>query len=212
MSYVLYGDNGSGSAIVELTLAEIGAPVDVRTLSLEADEQRGRNYGEINAQQKLPTLITPDGETLTESAAILLTLADRHPAAGLLPSREEPLGAYALRWLLFIAAEVYPLIEIIDYPQRFVPGAAAAEHRELVRGQVRRLWKQRLKLVENAFADDPWFLASGFSGLDLYLAVVSRWAQVDEWRKMEVPRIERLAQAVAARPACRDVWRRHFPE
>lgn len=211
MGYVLFGDKGSGSAIVELGLAEIGAPAELRTLSLDADEQRGKEYAEVNAQQKLPTLISPEGETLTESAAILVTLSDRHPRANLLPSRLEAEGAHALRWLFFMAAELYPLIEIIDYPQRFVPARAAAEHRESVRGQVRQLWKRRLKLIENAIEGDPWFLASGFSALDLYLAVVSRWAQVDEWRKTEVPRIERLAQAVAERPACRAVWHRHFP-
>ena len=211
MGYVLYGDNGSGSAIVELALAEIGAPTELRTLSLDADEQRGKDYAEVNAQQKLPTLVTPEGETLTESAAILVTLSDRHPTVNLLPSRLEAAGAHALRWLLFMAAELYPLIEIIDYPQRFVPPRAAAEHRESVRAQVRLLWKRRLKLIEKAIEGDPWFLAGGFSLLDLYLSVVSRWAQIDEWRKTEVPNVERLAQAVAQRPACRDVWCRHFP-
>lgn len=212
MGYLLYGDKGSGSAAVELMLAELGVVVEQRTLSLDANEQRGRDYGAINAQQKLPTLITSSGETLTESAAILITLADRHPDAGLLPPRTEAEGATALRWMAFIAAELYPLIEIIDYPERFLPARAAGEYREAMRAHVRQIWKQRFKLVESAIAGSPWFLVSGFSALDLYLAVVSRWAQVGVWRKTELPRVEAIAAAVAERPACRAIWRRHFEE
>lgn len=208
MGYVLYGDKGSGSAAIELVLAELGLAYELKTTSLDDHEQRGRSYGAVNAQQKLPTLITPDGETLTESAAIIVTLTDRHDT--LLPPRTEADGALALRWLTFVACELYPLIEIIDYPERFLPARAAGEHREAMRAHVRQIWKQRCKLVEAALAGSPWFLASGFSALDLYLAVVSRWAQVGEWRKAELPRIETLARAVSERPLCQAIWRRHF--
>ena len=52
--------------------------------------------------------------------AILLTLKARHPDAGLLP-QDQAVRAQALRWLLFVATEIYPMVEINDYPERFAP-------------------------------------------------------------------------------------------
>ncbi len=211
MTYVLYGDRRSGSAIVELALSEAEQPFELRDVPLDDDAQRSTEYAAINAQRKLPTLITPDGETLTESAAILLTLADRHREASLLPSARSA-RAQAVRWLLFIAAEIYPLIEMIDYPERFQPegDGTSTERRSELRTHLRGIWQRRWHLVEAAIAGEPWFLAGGFSGLDIYIAVVSRWAQLDRWRTQNVPRVEAIATALAERPRCRAAWRRHF--
>ena len=212
MIYKLYGDKRSGSATIELALAEIGVEFDVSDVSIEDDQQRGSAYAAINPQGKLPTLITPDGETLTESASILLTLTERHPQANLLPKPGSAERAHALRWLLFIATELYPVIEIIDYPRRFQPdGEAITEDRcEALRDQVRGIWKRRWRLVEEVAVGKPWFLASGFSLLDIYAGVISRWGQVKDWRAANLPRIEGMVTAMATRPAVAPIWQRHF--
>ncbi len=213
MNYVLYGDVGSGSAIIELALAEIGASAELRELPLDAEAQRSDDYRTVNAQRKLPTLVTAEGEVLTESSAILLTLAERHPHAGLLPDAASPLRAQALRWLMFVATELYPLIEIIDYPERFQPEGQDTpdDRREAVREHVRNVWKRRWRIVENAASGDGgWFLGAGFSAVDIYVAVVSRWAQTADWRPEHLPRIEAIAGALADRQRCASVWGRHF--
>lgn len=212
MGYVLLGDIGSGSAVVELTLAELGIPAGIHDVPLDDDAQRHDDYAAVNPQRKLPTLITPDGETLTESAAILLTLAECYPDAGLLPPTGTTERAQAIRWLLFVATELYPLIEIIDYPERFQPeeGETAEDRREEVREHVRKIWKRRWALVEDEIRGEPWFLDGGFSLLDLYIAVVSRWAQLDEWREDALSCVETIAAAVSVRPRCVEVWQRHF--
>ena len=210
--YTLYGDIGSGSAAVELALAEIGAPCRIESVPLECERQRDERYAAVNAQRKLPTLVTPEGVTLTESAAILLYLADRHPEANLLPATDTPDRSTAIRWLVFVAAELYPLIEIIDYPQRFLPELAGIDDAmlEATRDRVRQIWKRRWLLLQSRAAGKPWFLVSGFSALDLYVAVVSRWAQLGEWRGRELRRVEAIADAVAARERCAPIWTRHF--
>ena len=213
MTYTLYGDRGSGSATVELALAAAGAAVDVRDVSLADAAQRDAAYAALNPQRKLPTLCTPDGETLTESAAILLTLAERHGDARLMPVAPSE-RALALRWLLFMAAELYPVIEIIDYPERFQPegeGTSAARRREVAE-HARNIWRRRWLVAEAAVAGDPWFLPSAFSLLDIYAAVLSRWGQVDAWRRAELPRIEAIAGRIANRADLAEVWRRHFPD
>lgn len=211
MAFVLHGDVGSGSATVELALAEIGVTAEVRDYPLGESRQRGEAYAAINPQRKLPALEFPDGSVLTESCAILLTLAERFPAAKLLP--DAPDGrARALRWLLFMATELYPIIEICDYPERFQPegGATPPARQEAIREHVRGIWKTRWLLVEQSASSGPWFLGNEFSLPDIYAAVLSRWAQVDDWRREHLPKIEAIAQRLATRPASGPVWRRHF--
>ena len=66
--------------------------------------------------------------------------------------------------------------------------------------------------AEAVAAGDPFLLALGFCLTDVYIAVVSRWAQQDAWRPEHLPRVERLTAAVAARPAAAPVWSRHRPD
>ena len=207
MTYVLYGARGSGSCAVECALAEAGAEYELRGIDLRTGEQRGPAYEAVNPQRKVPALVLEDGETLTESVAILLTLEERHRGAGLLPPPGSRARARALRWLLFLATEIYPIVEINDYPERFTPAPGrAGATRELAR----EIWRTRWRLVEENVAGDPFLLQDGFCLTDVYAAVVSRWAQQDEWRPAHLPKIERLTAAVAARPAIAPIWARHF--
>ncbi len=209
MTYILYGCRRSGSLTVELALAEIGVTYEVRDVDLEAEAQRDDTYAAVNPQRKIPALITPTGETLTESVAILLTLDERHPEARLLPPAGSAERAQALRSLLFVATEIYPVVEINDYPERFAPTSDSAP---AVREVACAIWRERWLLVERSIAGDPFLLESGFCLGDIYIAVVSRWAQQDAWRPAHIPKVERLTAAVAARPATAPVWSRHRPE
>ena len=207
MTYLLHGARGSGSCAVECVLAEIGAEYELRELSLRNDEQRGDEYAAVNPHCKVPSLVIDDGPPLTESVAILLTLDDRHPEAVLFPAKGTPARAQALRWLLFAATEIYPIVEINDYPERF---ATDPDQIDAMRERAREIWRARWLLVEANVAGDPYLSSEGFSLTDIYLAVVSRWAQQDEWRPASLPKVERLTAAVAARPAIAAVWTRHF--
>ena len=192
---------------MECALAEIGADYELRELSLRDDEQQGAAYAAINPHCKVPSLVIDDGTPLTESVAILLTLDDRHPESALLPARGMPARAQAVRWLLFAATEIYPIVEINDYPERF---AADPDRIDAMRERAREIWRTRWLVVEANVAGDPYLSSDGFTLTDIYLAVVSRWAQQDDWRPTCLPKVERLTAAVAARPAIAPVWRRHF--
>ncbi|MEM7407829.1 MAG: glutathione S-transferase family protein [Pseudomonadota bacterium] len=209
MSYELYGCRRSGSLIIELALAEIGVPYSVHEIDLETRAQRDASYAAVNPQRKVPALVTPEGETLTESAAIVLTLDERHPSAGLLPAPGDRPRAEALRVLMFVATEIYPIVEINDYPERFAVHDAQAPG---VRDRAREIWRKRWRLVEEAISGNPFLQPDGVTVVDFYIAVVSRWAQQDVWRKAYLPKVERLTAAVAARPVAAPIWQRHRPQ
>jgi GST-like protein len=205
--YIVHGNRRSGSCIVELVLAEIGASCELRDVSLDDEQQRESAYASLNPARKLPTLITSEGEKLTESLCIVLVLEERHGEARLLPPPGSPERAQALRWLCFVATELYPLVEINDYPERFAGNERQAV---TVRERARDLWRERWRTLEANIEGEPWLLPWGFCLADIYLAVVSRWAGQDDWRPANLPRVERIAQALSQRPASAAVWSRHF--
>jgi GST-like protein len=103
-------------------------------------------------------------------------------------------------------SEIYPMVEISDYPERFMDGAAA----EALRHAARERARQRFLILERAISGTPWLLPSGFSAADLHAANLTRWAVGKEWRAENCPKIEKLAAAVAAHDKVAPVWRRHF--
>src|ERR1700760_1467033 len=127
MSYTLYGDLGSGAFSAEAALAEAGVPYNFELVLLDKNEQKQPAFLAINPSGKIPALRLPEGEIVTESAAILLTLADHFPQARLLPPQASNDRAFAYRWLAFMAGEIYPIVEVVDYPERFVPAGAGGE-------------------------------------------------------------------------------------
>src|ERR1700749_4304816 len=98
MSFTLYGDLGSGAFSAEAALAEAGAPYSFELVSLEKNEQKQPQFLAINPSGKIPRVPLPEGKSLTESAAILLTLADHFPQARLLPPQASAQRAAAYRW------------------------------------------------------------------------------------------------------------------
>jgi len=156
MSYTLYGDLGSGAFSAEAALAETGAAYNFELVSLEKNEQKAPAFLAINPSGKIPALRLPEGDIVTESAAILLTLADHFPQGRLLPPGGGSERARAYRWLAFMAGEIYPMVEIVDYPERFVAQEPAVDKlRESARDRVR----ERILLIERAAAG-PFILQS----------------------------------------------------
>jgi glutathione S-transferase len=206
LTYVLYGDKGSGAFSVEAALAEAGADYEFKIISLDKNEQKLPQFLAANPSGKIPALQLPNGEFLTESAAILLAIAERHPDAALLPPLACAARAQAYRWIAFMASEIYPMVEIADYPDRFLPRGEPAE---ALRNSARNRIRERLLIIEHAIAG-PWLLPGAFSIADIYAAMFSCWSIGDDWRDAHLPKVNLLANAVSQRPRIVPVWRRHF--
>ena len=209
MTYTIFGDKGSGAFSAEAVLAEAGAPYEFYPVSLEKNEQRKPEFLAINPSGKIPALRLPEGEVITESSAILLTIADHFPNARLLPPQASAARAQAYRWLAFMAAEIYPMVEVSDYPERFAPQGADAEG---LRAKAKERIRERLLIVER-FTAGPWLLPSGFSILDIYASMFTRWrgSVGRDWlAEGHIPKLEAISTALASRTAIAPVWARHF--
>jgi GST-like protein len=206
--FVLHGRPGWGSAIVEAQLCWYGLPFRTEDCGdLLASEAARERLRPLNPLAQVPVLVLPDGQVLTESAAITLHLADLSGRDDLVPGPKAPERAAFLRWLVFLVANVYPTFTYGDIPERFVKAeGAAAGFREELDALVRRLWT-----AVEAAAGTPHFLGARFSALDLYLAVMTRWRPGRAWFAEHAPRLRAAADAASARAELAAVFARHFP-
>jgi GST-like protein len=205
--YKLFARPGWGSVLVETQLAWYGLHCEIEDLDdLFASAAARERLRPVNPLAQVPTLLLPDGQILTESAAITLHLADATRSADLVPGPSEELRPAFLRWLVFLVANVYPTFTYADDPARFVEGEAAQRAFETNVGAYRqRLWRQ----VEAAAAG-PWFLGPRFSALDIYIAAMTRWQPRRSWFERECPRLYRIALRADAKPRLGEIWRRNF--
>ena len=70
--------------------------------------------------RQVPAMLLPNGELMTESAAILIWLADSHPEARLAPTMAAHARPAFLRWMAFVSSAIYALYWIRDEPRRII--------------------------------------------------------------------------------------------
>ena len=88
--YVVYGAKGSGSVPVEAILTLLGLPYKVVEATVWDGQAEQDKVAGINPMRQIPALVLPSGEVMTESAAILMWLAETYPEAGLAPAVGDP--------------------------------------------------------------------------------------------------------------------------
>lgn len=210
MTYRLFAAPGAGSAIIEAALQLAGQPVAL-IHAPPWEESAGRDtLAELNPLREVPTLVLPGGEVMTESAAICLLLAERHPQSGLAPAAEAPERAAFLRWLIFLTSNIYPTFTYGDDPARWLTEKPAQDALR-VSTDARRLVLWRI--VEDAAASDgPWFLGELFSAIDLFIGVMVHWRPRRVAFAAGFPRLDGIAAHVLARPELEVVWRRNFDQ
>jgi GST-like protein len=206
-TYVLYGNPGWGSAIVEAQLAWYGLPFRVEeTGDLFASHAAREALRSLNPVSQVPTLVLPDGQVMTESAAITLHLADLSGRDDLVPGAAAPQRAAFLRWLVFLVANIYPTFTYADDPSRFVKDEAArAGFRAECDAYAQRLW-----LAVEAAAGAPWFLGQRLTALDIYFAVMTRWRPRRDWFAAHAPRVLAAGERAAALEPVAPVMARNF--
>jgi GST-like protein len=143
---------------------------------------------------------------MTESAAIILHLADRKPEANLVPPADHPQRTHFLRWLIFLVSPLYSTFTYGDDSKRWLAGdeAAAEKLRASTAAHREMLWRY----VESEI-DGPWFLGETWSALDLYAWTMNDWWPGREWFQAECPKLHRIAATMRANPICQQVLARN---
>lgn len=144
-------------------LAEVG--VEYELVRIERDEaQSDAAYLALNPLGVVPTLVEGD-RVVTESAAILLHLADAHPEARLAPDDRTQL----YRWLVFMTNTMQTTMLRFFYPERYGDGD--------VSDVAAREAQRHFDLVERELEGHDWLVGDHRTAADLFLFMLTRWGR-----------------------------------
>jgi GST-like protein len=209
--YVVYGQKGTGSVPVEATLLLLGEPYEVVERAPFEDQEAGGPGAEaaarLNPLQQVPALVLPNGELMTESAAILIHLADSHPAARLSPPLDDPRRPAFLRWMTYVSAQIYALVWATDDPSRL---AADDAHKEVILARVRERMAYCWRMMDAQVSPGRYILGEDLSVLDLYVTVVSCWGPRRPRFYQEAPKMAAVVRRVDQDPRLAAFWAERF--
>jgi len=201
--YTLYYSPGTASMCVHQALIETNAEYRLVLVDLQAGRQRDPAYLRLNPSGVVPTLLIDD-VPFTESAALLMTIATRHPQAGLAPAESSASRIAWYQWIVYLANNLQPAFRLWFYPGDISddPGTQAVLM-PATRRKIESIWS---RIDMHLAAQGPYLLGAEFSAADLMLIMLMRWS-----RNMPKPVTEWAAlQQYAARMKARRSWKQLY--
>jgi GST-like protein len=195
--YVVYGQKGTGSVPVEATLLLLDEPYEV----IERGPSEDRPAG--NPMQQVPVLALPNGELMTESAAILIHLADSHPAARMSPALDDPRRPAFLRWMVYVSAQIYALVWARDDPGRLADDEA---HKAVILERTAERMAYCWRMMDAQVSPSGYILGEDLSVLDLYVTVVSCWGPRRARFYQEAPKLAEVVRRVDQDARLLEFW------
>ena len=202
MTYTLYSHDGSGGFAVEAALVKAGAAHKVIVIDTAKGEQNRPEFVAVNPMRQVPALTLPDGTVMTESAAIVVHLANAFPDKGLAPRPATPAHARFLRWMFFMAANLYEGDLRYFYADRYTTDPAGVAG---VKSAGAAHMKKSFAIVEEALSPGPYLCGPDLTMADVYLAMLTAWSP----EPIASHRLQAVSQAVAADPLIGPLWLRH---
>src|SRR4029450_8622867 len=93
MTYTLYSHDGSGGFAVEAALVKAGGAHKIIVVETGKGGENRPEFVAITPMRQVPALTLPDGTLMTESAAIVVHLANAFPDKALAPKPATPAHA-----------------------------------------------------------------------------------------------------------------------
>lgn len=202
--YKLYAAYGTMGLPVHITLEALKVPYEIKYLDLAAGEQKLPQYLKINPNGRIPALVLEDGQVIYESAAILLTLAESHPEAGLSPRLDDPKRPVFLQWMFFLTNSLQASMLNGLYTFRLLGEDAPQDVLEATSKGAMRQVEGYLKVVEDYLAQHgPYFLGDKVSVADFHFALCCRALKQSHLQPRTFPSIARLLDKLDTLPYVR---------
>ncbi len=191
----------NASMAPHILLQELGVDFQLRLVDRNRNEHKSADFLKLNPNGLLPVLC--DGDlVLHETAAILLHLADTHPAAGLVPALGTQERALTYKWLMWLTNTLQPSLIAYYYPERWVAEGNTAGTAE-VKAQAEARIGGQLDLLEAELErhGGPWLLGERYSLLDPLAFMLCRWTRGFTHPARARPVLGAYLDRVAQRPA-----------
>jgi glutathione S-transferase len=200
--YELYYSPGTASFAVHWLLIELRAPHTLRLVDFASRQQKDPAYLRLNPDGVVPTLVI-DGVPRTESAALVLALADRHADRGLAPAPGDAARAGYYQWAFYCANSLQPAFRNWFYPQE--AAGAEADVKAHARARIEHGWDR----LEAHLADGrSHMLGAELTAVDFLVTMLMRWSRnmpkpVTAW-----PTLAAYVQRMRALPSFREAYAR----
>ncbi|MDX1400705.1 MAG: glutathione S-transferase family protein [Kiloniellales bacterium] len=213
--YILYGGKFTRAMLVEMVLSEGDLAYELREVDILKGGTRSSEILKINPRGLVPVLITPEGETLVETPAINLYLAERHKITTLVPEIGDPLRGQFLSGLFYITSHLEPALKRYWYAKRYGEGENEASS---IRKRAYDEALECFRVIDKGLAEQgPFHLGDTFSLVDLMLAF---WdISFDHGEVIsDLPAVSHCVERVAARSKIRPFlqkqarWIREFED
>jgi glutathione S-transferase len=197
---------GAASFAVHTLLRELNAPFTLQLVDRANDGHKSPAYLKLNPNGLIPVLV--DGElVMYETAAILLHLADTHPAAGLAPPLGSAERAHCYKWMLWLSNTLQATLIHYFYPERWVD-EGNTEGTAQVKAHAETKVVALLSQIDAQLAGHggPWLLGARYSAADPLAFMLCRWTRNFGSRPArDFAHIGPYLQRMLARPALQQV-------
>lgn len=194
--FVLHHNPQSRAQRIKWLLEEAGVPYELAHVDLQAGAHKTPAFLKMNPDGKLPTLVDrgPDGTwstVVTESAAIVIYVADLAPAGALAPAPGDPRRGPYLTWISYVPAALEPALTDMVWPRPEPPPASALGWPP---------YEKALDRIAAALKATPYLTGDSFTAADLMVGSMLNW--VAGWGKLPDPdRFSDYLARLNARPA-----------
>lgn len=194
----LYYSPGACSLSPHIVLCEAGLQHELIKVDLKTKRtQHGDDFLAINPKGYVPTLVTDEGEVLTEGPAIVQYVADRVPEKKLAPAWGS-FERYRLQeWLTFTGTELHKNFSPVYVPTSPPEWKAVA----------RALLERRLDAAGRLLGDRAYTVGDAFSVADAYLFTVLGWMRLIDIDIARWPNLADFHGRIGQRPAVLKVMR-----
>ena len=169
----LYGYKNGRTLRARWALEEAAVAYEYVEIDLFKGEGQSAEFLKINPAGKVPVLI--DGEqTIPESAAICLDVAEKHPESGLLPPVRTPERTDCYRWISFVLTELDSALWTVAKHRFALPKDKRVD---AVLDTAAWEYGMGAKVLSAALEGRSYLVAEAFSVADILAGHVLLWAR-----------------------------------
>lgn len=198
--YKLFYSPGTASMVIHQLLIELKQPFELVFVDFAAGQQKSAEFLLLNPQGRVPVLVD-DSIVISESAAILLYLTDKHQQFA--PLSTDASRAIFLQQVIYLTNNLAPQLRQWFYPQDLGFDDYPDAVRLQLQHNIEQIWQQ---LAEQLTKHGPYLLGEQFSSADLLLTMYMRWSRNMPKTALAWPALQRLADMTRARPSWLELY------
>lgn len=204
--HVLHSEPETGGFAVQAVLEAAGAEYRLVEVAGTSGRQRPAEFLKLNPLGQVPVLELPDGTVMTESAAMIIHVADTLAPGTLAPDAASPARPAWLRWMVFMAVNIYTADLRLYYPDRYTADTSGAQG---VKQAALAYMDAQFAIVDEAIGAKDFMLSDSFSTADPYLLMLAHWHPEPQSLFARHANLARVCEAAREIPAVQTANRFH---